>query len=67
MLKSLKSFPIIKGVRGKEGISIEKLSDTIVKLSILPMVVPEIIEMDINPLIGEGKQIYAVDSRIILE
>lgn len=67
MIKSLKSYPLIKGIRGQEGIKKEYFIDTIVKLSALLEKAPEIKEMDINPLIGTPKSVVAVDARIRIE
>jgi len=66
MLRELKAYKLLKGVRGQEGINIEKFVDTILKVSNLVMLVPEIEEMDINPLIGDENSLRAVDLRIKL-
>ena len=67
MLKSLKSYKLIEGTRGQEGINQEKFIDAIVRLSALLEVAPEIIEMDLNPLLGTSKDVIAVDARIRIE
>ncbi len=67
MLQRLKSYPIIQGVRGKEGVNETLIIETILRLSALIQVAPEISEMDINPLLGNAKQLIAVDARIALE
>ena len=64
MIHSLKSFEILKGVRGQEGVNIEMYADTLVQLSALLEAAPEIFEMDLNPLLGSQKQVVAVDARI---
>ncbi len=66
MIKSLKGYDIIKGVRGQIGINEEKIADIIQSLSNLLFAVPEISEMDINPLIADNDNIVAVDVRIKL-
>lgn len=67
MLKHLKSYPIIKGARGKEGVNEELILDTMLRLSALVEAAPEISEMDINPLLGNSNQLVAVDARICLD
>ncbi len=67
MIKSLKSYKIIEGVRGQEGVDITAFSDAIVRLSALCVTAPEIAEMDINPLLGNAKGITAVDARIRIQ
>lgn len=61
MIRSLKSYPIIRGIRGKQGINDEVIADTLCKISRLLAAVPEIEEMDINPLMGRGERLSAVD------
>lgn len=67
MIRKLKSYPVIQGIRGKEGIDEMVMADTIGRVSALLQAVPEIQEMDINPLLGKGKSLVAVDARIRIE
>lgn len=67
MIRSLKSYKIIEGVRGQEGVNIPAFAEVIVRLSALCKAAPEIVEMDINPLLGNAKGITAVDARIRIE
>ena len=67
MIKRLKGYKIIEGTRGKEGIDENLFSDIIVRLSALLTACPEIKELDINPLLGKGSKIVAVDARIRIE
>jgi acetyltransferase len=67
MIRSLKSYPVIAGIRGKEGVDEFKFADVIVRLSALLRAVPEIKEIDINPLLGNKDGVIAVDARIRVE
>jgi len=67
MIKSLKSYKLIEGTRGQAGINQEKYIETIVRLSALLEAAPEIIETDLNPLLGTEKDVIAVDARIRIE
>jgi acyl-CoA synthetase (NDP forming) len=67
MIRSLKSYKIIEGVRGKEGVDESKFAEIICRLSALVEVAPEIIEMDLNPLLGTSTDVIAVDARIRIE
>ena len=67
MIRSLKSYKIIKGIRGQQGINENIFAEIIVQLSGLLHAAPEIIEMDINPLLGKGDKVIAVDARIRIE
>jgi acetyltransferase len=64
MIQSIKSYPILKGIRGQEGVNEEALQQIIIHLSALLQAAPEIAEMDINPLLGNSSQVVAVDARI---
>ena len=66
MIRSLKSYKIIKGTRGQEGVSEQKFADTIVKLSGLLRQAKEIKEIDLNPLIGSKDSVTVVDARIFI-
>lgn len=67
MIKSLKSYKIIHGTRGKQGINESMFAEIIVRLSSLLRYATEIKELDMNPLIGSTDQITVVDARIRIE
>lgn len=66
-ISTLKTFSILKGIRGQKGINIDLFAEIIIKISELLLSIPEISEMDLNPLIASGDKIIAVDSRIRIE
>ena len=65
MIERLQIHPILKGYRGKDGINLDLFAQIITRVSALVELAPEIEEMDLNPLMGSGDQIYTVDARII--
>lgn len=67
MIRRLKSYKIIKGVRGQQGINENCFADVVRRLSALVASAPEIHELDLNPLLGKGKQVIAVDARIRIQ
>lgn len=67
MIKSLKSYKLIEGVRGQEGVNQDMFADIICRVSALLEAAPEICEMDLNPLLGTEKSITAVDARVRIE
>jgi acetyltransferase len=67
MIRDLKSYKLLQGYRGKEGVNEDLFADIIQRVAALTMAAPEIMEMDINPLIGNTNQIVAVDTRILLK
>lgn len=64
MIRKLKAYDIVKGIRGQEPIDENRWAELINRLSALLQIAPEIIELDLNPLIAKGKDIVAVDARI---
>lgn len=67
MVRSLRSYKIIQGVRGQKGLNEDLFVEIIVRLSILLRFVTEIKEMDINPLLADSENVVAVDARIRIE
>ena len=67
MLQQLKSYKLMKGYRKQEGINIPQFADIMVRLSSLLRFATEIKELDINPLLGNEKEILAVDARVRVE
>jgi len=67
MIRNLRAYPIIKGFRGNPGVDRLKFAEIIVRLSSMLRFATEIKEMDINPLLGSGNKIVAVDARITIE
>ncbi len=67
MLKQLKGYKILEGVRGQEGVNIDLYAEQVARVSALVLAAPEIAEMDLNPLLGNPRYVTAVDARIRLE
>ncbi len=67
MLKQLKGYKILEGVRGQEGVNLDLYADQVARVSALVQAAPEIAEMDLNPLLGNPRYVTAVDARIRLE
>ncbi len=69
MIKTIKAYTILKGVRGEPPCDIDAIKDCICRLSQMMTENPEIAEMDINPLIvyPEGQGCVVADSRILLK
>ncbi len=67
MIRSLRSYGLVKGARGQKGANEEMFADIISRLSALLEAAPEIAEMDLNPLLGTPDYVTAVDARIRIE
>lgn len=68
MIRSIRSYPILEGVRGEPPSDVEALAESLLRLSQLVEDVPEIGEIDINPFLvfEEGGGCKVVDARVIL-
>jgi acetyltransferase len=67
LIRGIRSLPILEGVRGQKGVDLEVVSDNLQRLGMLVSDFPQIKEVDLNPLKGIEKNLYAIDARIILD
>ena len=62
MLAELRAYALLQGVRGKPPVSIEKLVDTIYRISRIAQAVQERLDtLEINPLLLHGSHVEALD------
>jgi acetyltransferase len=64
MLAAIKGASMLEGVRGQKGVNRDLLIEIIQRLSQLLTDLPEIQEMDLNPLVAFEDQVFVVDARI---
>ena len=67
MVRSLKGYPIIEGYRNRPRLAEEKFIDIIVRVGALVHIAPEVVELDLNPLLATENSITAVDIRVKIE
>ena len=69
MIRTIKAYSILKGVRGAPPCDIDAIKDCILRLSQMVTEHPEIAELDINPLIvyPQGEGCVVADSKILLK
>jgi acetyl coenzyme A synthetase (ADP forming)-like protein len=67
MIRSLKTFPLLDGYRGAAVTDVSALEDVLLRVSALVEAHPEVIEMDLNPVIVHVDGAVAVDARVRLE
>jgi acetyltransferase len=69
MIREIRSFSLLLGVRGEAGSDIEAVAETLLKISQLVTDFPEIVEMDINPLMvfQERRGVMGIDMRLVLK
>jgi len=66
-LESLKSWPLLRGYRGRPGVNIDKLIEALMRFSYLVADYPEIQELDVNPLLVTPDEVIALDARVIVD
>jgi acetate---CoA ligase (ADP-forming) len=68
MLKSTRSYEMLKGTRGKRGVDFAAIANGLQRISQLVTDYPEIIELDINPfIVGDiGTGPFVADARMTL-
>lgn len=67
MLESLQSWPLLEGYRGRPGVDVDRLIEVLIRLSYLVADYPEIVELDVNPLLVSADEVIALDARIVLD
>ena len=67
MISQLRSTKLLEGVRGQQGVAVDKWIDLILRVSDLVLAAPEIAEMDLNPVMGLKDRVVAVDARVRVE
>lgn len=68
MLTEIRAINLLRGVRGEPPADMEAIEDVLLRLSQLVTDFPEIVEMDINPLMvfEKGRGAMSVDVRLVL-
>jgi acetyltransferase len=65
MVNELRTVGLLQGARGERPADIDALTSAIVNLSVLIADFPEILELDINPLMVMEHGAIALDGRMI--
>ena len=67
-MRSIRTYPLLQGVRGEPPADIAAAEGSFLRVSQLVTEFPEIVEMDINPLVvhNQGEGAIVLDARIIL-
>jgi acetyltransferase len=69
MIREIRSFGLLRGVRGEPPADLDAAVEMLLRLSQLVTDFPEIVEMDINPLMvfEKGRGAMGVDMRLVLK
>jgi acetyl coenzyme A synthetase (ADP forming)-like protein len=67
MLRSLRTFPLLDGYRGAPKCDVGAIEEVLLRVSAMVEAHPEIIELDLNPLIAGPDGAVIVDARVRVE
>jgi acetyltransferase len=67
MLQSLRVWPLLSGHRGRPGVNLDQMIEILLRFSYFVAHLPELSEVDINPLLATPEGTLALDARIILD
>lgn len=64
MVRELKSYPLLTGYRGASAGDVGALVDTVLRVSALVEDLPQIAELDLNPILVHEHNVTVVDARV---
>jgi acyl-CoA synthetase (NDP forming) len=66
-LQKLRTAKLLRGFRGAPPVDVEAVADTVQAIGRLMLTVPEIVEVDVNPLVAhaKGEGVTALDALIV--
>ena len=67
MIRCLKTFPLLDGYRGRPKADVASLCGLVLRLGALAEDLPEVVEVDLNPVIAGPNGAHVVDARVRLE
>jgi acetyltransferase len=67
MIREIKGYHLLQGLRGRPGVNIGKLEELMMEISNLAIKYPEISEMDLNPILAYPDRVLIADARILLK
>jgi acetyltransferase len=66
-LESLRSWPLLRGYRGRPAVNIDRLIEVLIRFSYLVADSPALLELDVNPLLVTPDQVIALDARVVVD
>ncbi|SDM35783.1 bifunctional acetate--CoA ligase family protein/GNAT family N-acetyltransferase [Allokutzneria albata] len=64
LVESLRSAPLLHGYRGAEPVDVAAVHDVLLRVARLAELLPEVAELDLNPVLAGPRGCVAVDARI---
>ena len=66
-MRGLRLWPLLEGYRGSEGVDVEALESILVGVGQLVVDVPEVSDLDLNPLLVAPDGVHCVDVKVRLQ
>ena len=66
VMEQTKVYAALKGVRGRKPVNLITVEGVLVRFSYIPVELPRIKEIDINPLLASPEGLVALDARMVL-
>ena len=66
MIRSIRAYPLLGGYRNMPAVNEDVIVDVLLRTSQLMAALPEVDQIDLNPVIATHKGATAVDARILL-
>lgn len=67
LLESLRSYPLLTGFRGRPAVDMDRLVETLIRFSYLVADLPQVRELDVNPLLVTPRGVVALDARVLVD
>ncbi|MFO8032341.1 MAG: acetate--CoA ligase family protein [Desulfohalobiaceae bacterium] len=67
MIRNIRSYMLLKGVRGETAVDLGAIEDIILKMSQLSMDFPELLEAELNPVLVNEQRALVADVRMLLD
>ncbi|MFP4214000.1 MAG: acetate--CoA ligase alpha subunit [Desulfohalobiaceae bacterium] len=67
MIRGIRSYMLLKGVRGETAVDLGAIEDIILKMSRLAMDFPELLEAELNPVLVNEQRALVADVRMLLD
>ena len=66
LLLSLRGAPILLGARGRSAVDVDALAEVVARVSRLAAAHPELLELELNPVLAGPDGVLALDARVVL-
>lgn len=66
MIREIKGYPLLAGYRNQPAVALDRLEEMILKIADFADANPDVIEIDLNPVLAYNDDAIAVDARVIL-